>query len=128
MTEDYKLCEYCGEEIEQGRSDKRFCDKRCYNHFKNHEYRNAYGPIKNNLEAYKSSYRALTRLITRFGIGTKIKLSTAVQMGLNRKSPCLLIQLKQREGELSQIGNLAYQVSSDLKHIQIYNISYGRSN
>ena len=41
MTEDYKLCEYCGEEIEQGRSDKRFCDKRCYNHYKNHEYRNS---------------------------------------------------------------------------------------
>ena len=128
MTEGYKLCEYCGEEIEQGRSDKRFCDKRCYNHYKNHEYRNAYGPIKNNLEAYKSSYRALSRLITRFGIGTKIKLSKAIQMGLDSKSPCLLIQLKQREGEFSQIGNLAYQVSSDLKHIQIYTISYGRSN
>ena len=128
MIEDFRMCEYCGEEIEQGRSDKRFCDKLCYNHFKNHEYRNAYGPIKNNLEAYKSSYRALTRFIKRFGKGTKIKLSTAVQMGLNRKSPCLLIQLKQREGEFSQIGNLAYQVSSDLKHIQIYSISYGRSN
>ena len=128
MTEGYKLCEWCGEEIEQGRSDKRFCDKLCYNHFKNHEYRNAYVPIKDHLEAYKSSYRALSRLITRFGIGTKIKLSKAIQMGLDRKSPCLLIQLKQREGEFSQIGNLAYQVSSDLKHIQIYTISYGRSN
>ena len=122
------MCEYCGEEIEQGRSDKRFCDKFCYNHFKNHEYRNAYVPIKDNLEAYKSSYRALSRLITRFGIGTKIKLSKAIQMGLDRKSPCLLIQLKQREGEFSQIGNLAYQVSLDLKYIQIYTISYGRSN
>ena len=128
MTEDYKLCEYCGEEIEQGRSDKRFCDKRCYNYSKNLEYRNVYGPIKNNIEAYKSSYRALSRLITRFGIGTKIKLSKAIQMGLDRKSPCLLIQLKQREGEFSQIGNLAYQVSSDLKHIQIYRISYVRSD
>ena len=128
MMEDYKLCEWCRQEIEQGRSDKRFCDKRCYNYSKNHEYRNAYGPIKNNLEAYKSSYRALSRLIERFGSGTKIKLSKAVQMGLNRKSPCLLIQLKQREGEFSQIGNLAYQISSDLKHIQIYIISYGRRN
>ena len=128
MTEDYKLCEYCGEEIEQGRSDKRFCDKRCYNHFKNHEYRNAYGPIKNNLEAYKSSYRALSRLIKRFGSGTKIKLSTAVQMGLNRKSPCLLIYLKNRDGAFSQIGSIAYQVSSDLMYIQIHIISDGRGN
>ena len=128
MTEDYKLCEYCGEEIEQGRSDKRFCDKRCYNHYKNHEYRNAYGPIKNNLEAYKSSYRALSRLIKRFGNGTKIKLSTAVQMGLNRKSPCLVVQFKDQEGTFSQIGNIAYQASSDLKYIQIHIISDGSSN
>ena len=128
MIEDFRMCEYCGEEIEQGRSDKRFCDKRCYNHFKNHEYRNAYWPIKNNLEAYKSSYRALSRLIKRFGSGTKIKLSKAIQMGLDRKSPCLLVQFKDQEGTFSQIGNLAYQVSSDLKHIQIYNVSYGRSN
>ena len=128
MTEDYKICECCGEEIEQGRSDKRFCDKRCYNHFKNHEYRNAYGPIKNNLEAYKSSYRALSRLIKRFGSGTKIKLSTAVQMGLNRKSPCLLIYLKNRDGAFSQIGSIAYQVSSDLMYIQIHIISDGRGN
>ena len=126
--EDYKLCEYCGEEIEQGRSDKRFCDKRCYNCSKNLEYRNAYEPIKKSFEAYKSSHRALSCLVKEFGSGAEVKLSKAVQMGLNRKSPCLLIQLKQREGEFSQIGNLAYQVSSDLKHIQIYTISYGRSN
>ncbi|MDC1245088.1 hypothetical protein N8Z79_06510 [Crocinitomicaceae bacterium] len=63
MMEDYKLCECCGEEITQGRSDKRFCDKRCYNYSKNIEYRNVYGPIKNNIEAYKSSYRALSRLV-----------------------------------------------------------------
>ena len=126
--EDYKLCEWCRQEIEQGRSDKRFCNKLCYNHFKNLEYRNVYRPVKNSLDAYKSSYRALFRLIKRFGSGTKIKLSTAVQMGLNRKSPCLLIQLKQREGGFSQIGNLAYQVSSDLKYIQIYSVSCGRSN
>ena len=126
--EDYKQCEWCRQEIEQGRSDKRFCNKLCYNHFKNLEYRNAYQPIKKGLEAYKSSHRALYSLIKEFGSGAKVKLSKAVQMGLNRKSPCLLIQLKQREGEFSQIGNLAYQVSSDLKHIQIYSISYGRSN
>ena len=128
MTEGYKLCEWCGEEIEQGRSDKRFCDKRCYNHYKNHENRNTYGRIKNNLEAYKSSYRALSRLIKRFGNGTKIKLSTAVQMGLNRKSPCLVVQFKDQEGTFSQIGNIAYQASSDLKYIQIHIISDGSSN
>ena len=128
MMEDYKICEWCGEEIKQGRSDKRFCDKRCYNYSKNHEYRNSYGPIKNNLEAYKSSHRALSSLVKEFGSGAEVKLSKAVQMGLDRKSPCLLIQLKQREGEFSQIGNLAYQVSSDLKYIQIYTIADGRSN
>ena len=75
MTEDYKLCEYCREEIEQGRSDKRFCDKRCYNHFKNLEYRNSYRLIKKGLEAYKSSHRALYSLVKEFGSGAKVKLS-----------------------------------------------------
>ena len=128
MMEDYKLCEWCGEEIDQGRSDKRFCDKLCYNHFKNLEYRNAYEPIKKSFEAYKSSHRALSSLVKEFGSGAEVRLSKAVQMGLDRKSPCLLIQLKQREGEFSQIGNLAYQVSSDLKYIQIHIISDGRGN
>ena len=128
MIGEYRECLWCGEEIEEGRSDKIYCDKLCYNHFKNLEYRNAYRPIKKSLEAYKSSHRALSSLVKEFGSGAKVKLSKAVQMGLNRKSPCLLIQLKQREGEFSQIGNLAYQVSSDLKYIQIYTISDGRSN
>ena len=106
----YRVCEWCGEEIEQGRSDKRFCDKRCYNYSKNHEYRNVYGPIKNNIEAYKSSYRALSALIMEYGSGAKIKLSKAVQMGLDRKSPCLLIQLKNHEGSFSKIGNIFFSL------------------
>ena len=128
MIGEYRECLWCGEEIEQGRSDKRFCDKRCYNCSKNLEYRNAYRPIKKGLEAYKSSYRALSRLIKGFGDGAKIKLSKAVQMGLDRKSPCLLIHLKHQEGTFSKIGNIAYQVDSDLKFIQIKIISDGRSN
>ena len=123
---DFRVCEWCGEEIEQGRSDKRFCDKRCYNYSKNLEYRNVYGPIKSNIEAYKSSYRALSALIKEFGSGAKIKLSKAVQMGLDRKSPCLLITFNNHEGSFSKIGNIAYQVSADLKYIQIQNISDGR--
>ena len=122
----YRVCEWCGEEIEQGRSDKRFCDKRCYNYSKNLEYRNIYGPIKNNIEAYKSSYRALSALIKEFGSGAKIKLSKAVQMGLDRKSPCLLIKFKNHEGSFSKIGNIAYKVSADLKYILIQNIPDGR--
>ena len=125
---DFRVCEWCGEEIEQGRSDKRFCDKRCYNYSKNLEYRNEYGSIKNNIESYKSSYRALSRLINIFGSGATIKLSKAVQMGLDRKSPCLLIQLKNHEGSFSKIGNLAYKVSADLKYIQIHKISDGRGD
>ena len=128
MIGEYRECLWCGEEIEQGRSDKRFCDKRCYNCSKNLEYRNAYRPIKKSLEAYKSSHRALSSLIKEFGSGAEVKLSKAVQMGLDRKSPCLLIYLKNRDGAFSQIGNIAYQVSSDLKFIQIQIISDGRSN
>ena len=128
MIGEYRGCLCCGEEIEEGRSDKIYCDKLCYNHFKNLEYRNAYRPIKKGLEAYKSSHRALSSLVKEFGSGAKVKLSKAVQMGLNRKSPCLLIHLKHQEGTFSKIGNIAYQVDSDLKYIQIYTISDGRSN
>ena len=128
MIGEYRGCLCCGEEIEEGRSDKMYCDKRCYNHFKNLEYRNAYRPIKKSLEAYKSSHRALSSLVKEFGSGAKVKLSKAVQMGLNRKSPCLLIHLKHQEGTFSKIGNIAYQVDSDLKYIQIYTIADERSN
>ena len=128
MMEDYKLCECCGEEITQGRSDKRFCDKYCYNQYKNFEYRNANETIKVPVESYKRSYRALAALINEYGSGANIRLVKAVQMGLDRKSPCLLIQLKNHEGSFSKIGNMAYQVSADLKYIQIYNISDGRGN
>ena len=126
--EDYKLCEGCGEEIEHGRSDKRFCNKQCYNHSKNIEYRNTYQPIKRGIDAYKRSYKALFGLIQDLGTGAEIRLSQAVQMGLDRKSPCLLIRLKHQEGTFSQIGNIAYQVSSDMKFIQIYIISDGKGN
>ena len=70
----------------------------------------------------------MSSLIKEFGSKTKIKLSKAVQMGLDRNSPCLVVELKQREGSFSQIGNLAYQVSSDLKFIRIYIISDGRGH
>ena len=78
MTEDYKLCEWCRQEIEQGRSDKRFCNKLCYNHFKNHEYRNANETIKGPVESYKRYYRALAALINEFGSGANIRLVKAV--------------------------------------------------
>ena len=128
MIGGYRECLWCGEEIEEGRSDKIYCDKLCYNHFKNLEYRNAYEPIKKSFEAYKNSHRALSSLVKKFGSGAKVKLSKAVQMGLNRKSPCLLIYLKNRDGAFSQIGSIAYQVSSDLMYIQIHIISDGRGN
>ena len=128
MIEEFRVCEWCGEYIEQGRTDKKYCDKRCYNRFKNFEYQKAYAPIKKNIEAYKRSYKALSSLIKEFGSETKIKLSKAVQMGLNRNSPCLVVELKQRKGSFSQIGNLAYQVSSNLQFIKIYIISDGRGH
>ena len=128
MIQEYRACECCGEEIERGRADKKYCDKHCYNQSKNIEHQKAYAPIKKNIEAYKRSYKALSSLFKEFGSETKIKLSKAVQMGLDRNSPCLVVELKQREGSFSQIGNLAYQVSSDLKFLKIYIISNGRGH
>lgn len=128
MIEEHRACEWCGEGIEQGRTDKKYCDKRCYNYSKNREYQNSFALIKKNLDAYKRSFKALSSLVKEFGGETKIKLSKAVQMGLDRDSPCLVVELKQREGSFSQIGNLAYQVSSDLKFIKIYIISNGRGH
>ena len=126
--QNYRVCEWCGEEIEKGRTDKRYCDKYCYNQYKNLEYRNENESIKRPMESYKRSYRALSVLIKEFGSGANIRLVKAVQLGLDRKSPCLLIQLKNYEGSFTKIGNIAYQVSADLKYIQIHNISDGRSD
>ena len=126
--QNYRVCEWCGEEIEEGRTDKRYCDKYCYNQYKNLEYRNENESIKRPLESYKRSYRALSALIKEFGCGANIRLVKAIQLGLDRKSPCLLIQLKSHEGTFSKIGNLAYHVSDDLKYIQIYNVSDGTSD
>ena len=63
---DFRVCEWCGEEIEQGRSDKRFCDKRCYNYSKNlEEIKNA---IKNKdskklLEIFSSTKKVRKEII-----------------------------------------------------------------
>ena len=128
MIEDYRECLWCGDKIENGRSDKKYCDKHCYNRFKNSEYQNLFAPIKENIDRYKRSYKALAGLVKKFGNGKKIKLSKAVQMGLDGNSPSIVVELKQREGSFTQIGNLAYQVSSDLKFIKIYIISDGRGH
>ena len=121
-------CEWCGDQIQQGRSDKRFCDKHCYNYSKNREYQNSFALIKKNLDAYKRSYKALSSLVQEFGSETKIKLSEAVQRGLDRQSPCIVVEFEQQEGTFSEIGNLAYQVSSDLQFIKVYIISDGRAH
>ena len=106
--------------------DKFFCLKWRTN--ESLEYRNENESIKRPMESYKRSYRALSILIKEFGGGANIRLVKAIQLGLDRKSPCLLIQLKSHEGTFSKIGNLAYHVSADLKYIQIYNVSDGTSD
>lgn len=112
-----KFCPCCGEEIIEGRSDKRFCNKRCYNRWKNTERRELMNGISNCLRAYTSSYTALKRLFHTYGAQMPIKMTEAIQNGLDRSAPFNPVIFHGYEGEWVLIGDIAYQASKDLKSL-----------
>lgn len=117
--EEFRECLWCGDEITEGRSDKDYCDKACYNAFKNDEMKEMLRPIKEDLKAYKSSYIALRRLADKYGTGSRVPLSEAIQLGLDYNAPYRLARNSRLNGEYTLIGNLGYLVNSEMKSIII---------
>ena len=123
MRDNYRICEWCGGEIEQGRSDKKYCDKVCSNAFYNYSSKKHNLPINGYMKLYRKSYLALKQLLDLYGIDSKVDINEAIQLGFSIKSPCILIHLKDRIGVFHQIGNLVYQVSNDHRYIKIYRLN-----
>ena len=123
MIENFRICKWCGEEIEQGRSDKRYCDKVCSNAFYNYSFKKRNLPIEGYMKLYRKSYDALKQLLGLYGIDSKVDINEAIYLGFSIKSPCNLIYLKDRNGVFNQIGNLVYQVSNDNRYIKIYSLN-----
>ena len=125
---DYRECLWCGEEITEGRSDKEYCDKTCYNTFKNDEIKQMLLPIEDELKAFKNSYMALNKLVEHYGVGIEVPLTEAIQLGLDRNAPCRVLSYKGKEGEFNKFGDLAYRVVNGLKEIIIYKVNNGRTS
>lgn len=115
-----KECKQCGEEIVEGRSDKEYCNKRCYNRYKNSERREQLRPIRKELKAYQTSYVALIKLMNKYGTDLPIKMTEAVQLGLNRQVPCRSVMIQGLEGNM--IGDIAFTVSGDLKKVKLFKV------
>ena len=123
MIENYRICEWCGEEIEQGRSEREYCDKVCSNAFYNYSFKKYNLPIDGYMKLYRKSYMALKKLMVLNRIDSKVDINEAISLGFSIKAPCTLIHLKGRSGVFYQIGNLVYQVSNDHKFIKIYRLN-----
>lgn len=117
---EFKECKWCKEEITEGRKDKVYCNKRCYNQYKNEERRNDLSPLKNDMRALENSFLALNTLIRTYGENVEIQLTEAVQLGLHRKSPCRLMKFD--GDEYNVIGNIAYIVDDSLKSLILYKV------
>lgn len=118
--EDFKECIQCGEEIVEGRSDKEYCNKRCYNQYKNSERREQLRPIRKELKAYQASYIALVKLINKYGADFPIRMTEAIQLGLNRSVPCRSLMIQGME--CNMVGDIAFTVSEDLKKVKLFKV------
>lgn len=123
MTEEYRACEWCGEDIGQGRSDKKYCDKACSNAFYNYSFKKRNLPIDGYMKLYRKSYMALTQLLSLHGVDSEVDINEAILLGFSIKTPYLLLKLKGRIGTYNQIGNLVYQVSDNHRFIKIYRLN-----
>ena len=123
MIEEYRVCEWCGEDIEQGRSDKKYCDKACSNAFYNFSFKKRNLPIEGYMKLYRKSYMALKQLLGLYGVDSEVDINEAISLGFSIKTPYLLLQLKGRKGTYNQIGNLVYQVSDNRRFIKIYRLN-----
>ena len=123
MTEDNRACEWCGEDIEQGRSDKKYCDKACSNAFYNFSFKKRNLPIEGYIKLYRKSYIALKQLLGLYGVDSEVDINEAILLVFSIKTPYLLLQLKGRKGTYNQIGNLVYQVSDNRRFIKIYRLN-----
>ena len=123
MTEEYRVCEWCAEEKEQGRSDKKYCDKACSNAFYNYSFKKRNLPIEGYMKLYRKSYMALKQLLDLHGIDSEVDINDAISLGFSIKTPYLSLHLRGRKGTYNQIGNLAYQVSENRKFIKIYRLN-----
>lgn len=117
---EFNECKWCKEEITEGRKGKTYCNKKCYNQYKNEERRNNLAPLKNDMRALEKSFLALTTLLRKYGEKVCIKLTEAVQLGLNRKAPCRLIKFDGEEYNV--LGNIAYRVDDSLKSLILYQV------
>lgn len=126
--EEYRECLWCGEKITEGRADKVYCDKTCYNAFKNNETKEILLPIQNELKSFKNSYLALSKLVHKYDVGVEVPLTEAIQFGLDRNAPCRILSYRGKEGEFNKFGDLAYRVVNGLKEIIIYKVNNGRNS
>ncbi len=123
MKVEPRACQWCGEEINSGRSDKKYCDKSCSNSYNNYSFKRRNIHIDRYMKTYRKSYMALERLVDKYGIDSEIHVNDAIVLGFNTKTPCFLLRLKGRKGTYNQIGNLVYQVSKDYRFIKIYKLN-----
>ena len=123
MIENFRICKWCGEEIEQGRSDKKYCDKVCSNAFYNYSFKKRNLPIEGYMKLYRKSYMALKQLLSLHGVDSEVDINDAISLGFRIKTPYLSLRLRGRKGTYNQIGNLVYQVSNDNRYIKIYRLN-----
>ena len=113
-------CLECGNKIEYGRQDKKFCCNECRNHYNNRRrHRNTYYRSK-VLNALERNYKTLSRLMNA-GI-TSISLSDAVSMGF---SPDVFTgQIRMKHYTENTCFDIIYRISnSKLSKIRIMSLN-----
>lgn len=80
------ICQYCGKPI-KGRSDKRFCNDDCRNHYNRHERQEKTKPHPNTQEIFRiirKNYILLKALAKPDALSTNYYDETITELGINQ--------------------------------------------